>query len=121
MDIFYIVFLLKFVIIYSRRISRIPEPWLERLMSCGGRTVTWSPSMRYLIHQMTRKLKMFLLFPPVLPPILFPVLLPMLSLGDQPLQGVHSHLGLALQGGSGTTDLMEKKLRPARVPVLMNR
>ena len=114
MDIFYIVFLLKFVIIYSRRISRIPEPWLERLMSCGGRTVTWSPSMRYLIHQMTRKLKMFLLFPPVLPPILFPVLLPMLSLGDQPLQGVHPHLGLALQGGSGTTDLMEKKLRLAK-------
>jgi len=28
--------------LYSRKISRIPEPWLRKLMSCG-KTVKWLP------------------------------------------------------------------------------
>ena len=78
-DIFYAVFLLKFMLIYSRRISRIPEPWLGKLMSCG-KTVMWPPSMRYLMHWRTRRIKMFLLFSPVLLHVLIPMLLPVLSL-----------------------------------------
>ena len=60
---------------------------------------------------------MFLLFPPVLLPVLLPCSFP--SLRDQPLQSVHPHLDQVLQGGAGTTGLMEKKLRAARVSVLM--
>ena len=69
-DIFYVVYLLKFIPIYSRRISRVPEPWLMN----SGRTVTWPPSTRCLMHQSARRLKMFLLSPPTLLPVLFPVL-----------------------------------------------
>ena len=80
------------------------------MMSCG-RTVTWPPSMHYLMHYMTRKWLMFLLFPPVLLPVLLPCSFP--SLKDQALQSVHPHLDQVLQGGAGTTGLMEKKLRAA--------
>ena len=41
------------------------------------------------------------------------------SLRDQPLQSVHPHLDQVLQGGAGTTGLMEKKLRAARVSFFM--
>ena len=55
------------------------------------------------------------LLPPVLLHIRLPVLLPVLSLGDQP------HQDLVLQGGAGTTGLIEKRLSAPRVPVLMLR
>ena len=68
-DIFYVVSLLRTALICSMKISRILEPLLGRLMSCG-RTVTLPLSTRYLMHQMTKRLKM-LLFPPVLFPCFF--------------------------------------------------
>ena len=116
-NIFNTISLLKFVPVYSERISKIPEPWLGKLMSSGN-TVTWVPSTRYLMHLRTRMLKMFLLSPPALLPVLLPVLLPLQSLEDQPHQGLHPHQDLVLHGGASTTGIMGKKLSAARAPVL---